>query len=116
MDKKAEEIKVAAAKLTDSSPGTVEYLACHRKAATELRKRLKDTKLESYKTMAEQWNNQGAPVRIQEKYVCLSTHTHNFNVIAQRTKATFGNILSAAHRDFVEMVRHQNGDALGIRK
>ena len=116
MDKKAEEIKAAAAKLTDSSPGTLEYLTCHRKAAMELSKRLNDAELETYKVMAEQWNNQGAPVRIQEKYVHLPIHTHNFNVITQRMKATFGNILSAAHRDFVEMVQHQNGDALGIRK
>ena len=67
VDKKAEEIKAAAGKLTNGLPGSAEYLAAHQKAATELAKVLKDNKLESYKKMAEKWNNQGTPPKIQEE-------------------------------------------------
>jgi hypothetical protein len=67
VDKKGEEIKVAAGKLTDGLPGSAEYLAAHRKAATDLAKGLKDDERESYKKIAEKWNNQGAPQKVQEK-------------------------------------------------
>ena len=46
-----------AGKLTNGLPGSAEYLAAHHKAATELAKVLKNDKLESYKKMAEKWNN-----------------------------------------------------------
>ena len=57
IDKEAEEIKSAAGKLTNGLPCSAEYLAAHRKAATELAKVLKDDELQSYKKMAEKWNN-----------------------------------------------------------
>jgi hypothetical protein len=67
VDKKGEEIKAVAGKLTNSLPGSAKYLAAHQKAVTDLTKGLKDDELESYKKITKKWNNQGAPQKIQEK-------------------------------------------------
>jgi hypothetical protein len=73
VEKKAKEIKEATAKLTNGQPGTADYIAHHHKTAAELFRLLKEDEITMFKAIAEQWNTQGAPVKVQEKYVYSDT-------------------------------------------
>jgi hypothetical protein len=67
VEKKSEEIKEATAKLTDGQPGTANYIAYHRRTMAELFRQLKEDEITTFKAIAEQWNTQGAPAKVQEK-------------------------------------------------
>jgi hypothetical protein len=80
VDKMAEEIRLATAELTDSRPGSKDYIAYHRKAATDMARKLTNDEVIAYEKIAENWNGQGAPSKVQQKQVfqCRMMQETNF--------------------------------------
>jgi hypothetical protein len=67
VEKKAEEIKEATVKLTNSQPSTTDYIAHHCRTVAELFRQLKDDEITMLKAITEQWNTQGTPAKVQER-------------------------------------------------
>jgi uncharacterized coiled-coil DUF342 family protein len=67
VDKMVEEIRSATAELTDAQPGSKDYIAYHRKAATAMARELTKDEVMVYEKIAEGWNSQGAPLKVQKK-------------------------------------------------
>jgi len=66
---KSKEIAKLVAELSESPPGSAEFLCAYKPACTQIKNNLSRAEKEKYEAMAKEWTNNRLPPRMQERYV-----------------------------------------------
>ena len=67
-----EEISKLAEELSDSTPGSLDYLRDYRRALTQVEGELSQRQQQKYRAMAKEWTEKKLPPEMQQRYFHLN--------------------------------------------